>query len=91
LVSNTVGVHPHRTFYIDLVPGAVPKHSRPYAMPVIHLKAFKKKIFYLIEIGVVSPQCTSVWASPTFITPKKDSRVHWVSDLREYNKVVKRK
>jgi hypothetical protein len=71
-----------RKFRIDLMPGAVPKHFRLYAIPVIHLEAFKKELIHLVEIGVFSPQGASEWASPTFITSKKDSRVHWVSGLR---------
>ncbi len=45
----------------------------------------------LVEIGVLLPQGASEWASPTFNTPKKESRVNWVSDVWEFNKVVKRK
>ncbi len=91
LFNGTLGVYLHRTFHIDLVPGAIPKHSRPYPIPVIHLQAFKKELLHLVEIGVLSPQGASEWASPTFITPKKDGRVRWVSDLRELNQVVRRK
>ncbi len=93
LFDGTLQVYyPHRKFHIDLMPGAVPKHFRPYAIPVIHLKAFKKELIYLVKIRVLSPQGASEWASPTFITPPKNGRVRWVSgDLREFNKVVKRK
>ncbi len=91
LFDETLGVYPHRKFHIDLVPWAIAKHARPYLVPVIQLSAFKKELLHLVEIGVLPLQGAREWASPTFITPKKDGRVHWVSDLRELNNVVKRK
>ncbi|KAL7523515.1 hypothetical protein ACHAXR_000218, partial [Thalassiosira sp. AJA248-18] len=70
---------------------ATPVYSRPYPIPRIHLQTFKKELDHLVQLGVLAPQNESEWASPTFIIPKKDGRVRWISDLRQLNKVVKRK
>ncbi len=69
--DGTLGVYPHRNFYIDLVPGAIAKHARQYPVHVIHLSAFKKELLHLVEIGILSLQGESEWAAPTFITPPK--------------------
>jgi hypothetical protein len=49
LFDGTLGVYPHRKLHIDLVPRAVPKHFRSYAIPVIHLEAFKKDLIHLFQ------------------------------------------
>jgi hypothetical protein len=72
MFDGTLGVYPHRKFHIDLVPGAIAKSARLYPVPVIYLSTFKKELFHLVEIGVLSSQGASVLASPTFITPPKD-------------------
>jgi hypothetical protein len=48
LFNGTLGVYPHKKFHIDLVPGARPKHSQPYAILFIHLAAFKKELDRLV-------------------------------------------
>jgi hypothetical protein len=83
-----LGLYPHKKFHIDLIPGAKAKHAKPYPVRVMHLESFKKELLHLVDIGVLSAQGASEWESPTFITPKKDGRVRWVSDLQELNKVV---
>jgi hypothetical protein len=44
-----------------------------------------------IRIEVLASQQESEWASPSFIIPKKDGRVRWISNLRQLNKVIRRK
>ena len=75
LFDGLLGVYPHRKFHIDVENNAVPKHSRPYAVVNIHLEAFKKEFKHLVKIGVLSETGSSEWASPTFITPRKEGRI----------------
>jgi hypothetical protein len=41
LFDGTLEVYPHRKFYIDLEPGAKPRHARPYLVPFTYLETFK--------------------------------------------------
>jgi hypothetical protein len=45
LFDGTLGVYLNRKFHINLIPGAVANHARPYRVPVIHLAAFKRSYF----------------------------------------------
>jgi hypothetical protein len=91
MFDGTLRVYPHKKVHIDIDPNSKPVHSRPYLVPRIHLKTFKKELDHLVEIGVLAAQQESEWASPSFITPQKDIRVRWISNLRQLNKVIRRK
>jgi hypothetical protein len=53
------------------------------------LNTFKKELTHLVRIGVLAAQQESEWAPPSFIIPKKDGRVRWISNLHQLNKVIR--
>ena len=91
LFSGKLGSYPHRTFSLELKPDATPFHAKPYAVPHVHLATFKKELDRLVSIGVLKPTGASLWAAGTFIIPKKDNTVRWISDFRMLNKFIERK
>jgi hypothetical protein len=90
LFDGVLKEYPGQPMHIDLQPNASPVYRRPYPVPQVHLATFKKELDHLVKIGVLSPVRDTEWGLPSFITPKKDGTVRWVSGLRELNKVVKK-
>ena len=80
------------TYYdIELQSGSQPYHARAFPIPRIHEKALRLEVERLIKEGVLRKINRSEWAAPTFIIPKKDGTVRFISDFRELNKRIKRK
>ena len=91
LFDGKLGRYKAEKIHLDLVDGAQPIHSKAYSVPMKHEPAFLKELKHLVEVDVLERADDSEWASPTFIIPKKDGRVRWISDLCELNKALKRK
>ena len=91
LFDGTLGRWEGRDYDIDLKPGATPYHARPFPIPRIHEATLKLELERLCKIGVLKKVNHSEWAVPTFIVPKKDGSVRFISDLRKINKRILRK
>ena len=70
----------------ELKEGAKPHHGRPFPVPRVHKDTIIKKLIRLCDLGVLEFQRASEWASSSYIIPKKDNTVHFISDFREVNK-----
>ena len=64
----------------------IPVHWHPYTIPTSHLAVFKEELNHLIFIGVIEKACCSEWIAGTFIVPKKDGHVRWITDFQGLNK-----
>ncbi len=60
-------------------------------MPKVHKETIRKEVERLCKLGVLERQSASEWALPSFIIPKKDKTVCFLSDFWEVNKRLVRK
>ena len=91
LFEGKLGCYPGKKIHLDLKPGSKPHHARPYPVPLRHTQLFQNEAAHLCNEGVLTPCGATEHAYPTFIVPKKDNRVRWVSDFRILNDMLVRK
>ena len=91
MFDGTLGTWKGSAYDIELKPDATPYHARAYNIPKSVEKTTKIEVERLCKIGVLKRVNRSEWAAPTFVIPKKDKSVRFISDFRELNKRIKRK
>jgi len=91
LFDGTLGNWRGQEHHLELRPDVKPYHARAFPIPHIHTDTLKVEVERLCELGVLKKVNRSEWAAPTFIIPKKDGSVRFISDFRELNKRIKRK
>jgi hypothetical protein len=68
-----------------------PTHARYYPIARLHLQVYKKELDRLEAIGVLQRCGATDWSSPSFIIPKKDGTVRWITDFRALNRAIIRR
>ena len=67
--------------HLKVDPSVAPFRSCACAVPHSHKMTFKKEPDRLIQEGVMEKCGHATWVTGTFIVPKKDGQVRWVSDF----------
>jgi hypothetical protein len=90
LFDGTLGKWTQPDCHLELKPDSKPYHAKAFPVPRVHMETLKQEVERLCKIGVLKRVNRSEWAAPTFIIPKKDGKVRFISDFRELNKRIKR-
>ena len=94
LFDGTLGEWNTQPVDFDLLPDAKPYHGKPFPVPKVHLDTLKKELGRLCNLSVLrkisETDDSREWAAQTFIIPKKNGTVRFVSDFRKLNRWLKR-
>jgi hypothetical protein len=91
LFSGGLGKFNGKKIHLDLDPTLPSVASHAYTVPERHKCIFKQELDHLVQEGVLEPGTRSALIEGTFIIPKKDGHVHWVSDFCGLCKAIKQK
>jgi hypothetical protein len=91
LFDGTLGDWKTKPVSFQLKEGVSPYHGRAFPVPKVHKETIIKEVERLCQLGVLERQPASEWASPSFIIPKKDKTVCFLSNFWEVNKRLVRK
>ncbi len=81
LFDGTLGDWKTNMVSFRLREGVSPYHGQAFLIQKIHEDTIIKKVERLCELGVLERQPASEWALPSFIIPKKDRTMRFLSNF----------
>ena len=82
LFDGTLGTFNMNPYNIELVDNPKTFHlKRAYTVPQAYIQTLKMEVNRLCELGILEKNSNSEWAAGTFIVPKKDGSVRFISDF----------
>jgi transposase InsO family protein len=92
LFDGTIGTWQTEPVDLELKdPNAKPHHAKPYPVPHSQERKLREEIDRFVQYGILRKINRSEWACPMFTISKPDGSLRSLADLRELNKVIKRK
>jgi hypothetical protein len=91
LFDGTLGDWKTKLVSFQLKKGVSPYHGPAFPVPKIHTETLIKDVERLVKLGVLEWQPALEWASPSFIIPKKNRTIYFLSNFWEVNKRLIRK
>ena len=89
LFDRTLVTWKKKTVVIELQLGAKLYYEKPYLVPRVHKAVLWKEVEQLCQLGVLQKLNCSVWGSLTFIQPKRNGTVKFLSDFRKINQRIR--
>jgi hypothetical protein len=91
LFDGTLGDWKTKPVSFQLKEGVSPDHGQAFPVPKAHKETIIKVVETLCQLGVLERQPASEWALPSFIIPKKDKTICFLSVFWEVSKRLLRK
>ena len=88
--DGNLGTWHGKPYDIKLKPDVEPYHVKTFPVTRIHEIPFIQELEWLEYIKVIKKVNRSQWGAPTFIIPKKDSTVRFISDFIDLKKRILR-
>ena len=86
MFDGTLGKYTGSDSTIELQEDAKPYYAKPFPILEVHEATLKKEVNRLIKIGILKKINNSQWAATTFIIPKNNGTVRFISDFRDLKK-----
>jgi hypothetical protein len=91
IFDGTLGKVDMPPVHLELKPEAQPYNSRAFPIPQVHYETVKNDVDRLCQLGVLKKVPPGRWACPSFIVPKSNGTVRFITDFRQVNARIVRK